>query len=519
MSETNKSILFYIIFSLFILALGTTAAFYDFDVWARLIVGKYVMQTGFVPMQDFLSYTPTHQWFDHEWGSGVIFYLTQKLFPVVGFLFLQTIVFCLTFFAITKIVKLRGLKTTNAYNFWFYYFSIMSMSYYFNNPIRSQIFTFLFFTIFLYILERARKGVGKNIELAFIPLIMAFWCNVHGGCTSGIGLIILYTIGALLEKNSIRKYIWALVGCAFAMCLTPWGYNYIPQLIQDTSAPRNLITEWRGIFTRHDLLEFWEFKSFAAVLLTTEFIVCIKKFLSKDFKIDKTAFLIIVTTMLLAIKHIKLIPFAVISMTCFLYDDFYNYFNYITKNLFNKIAPAKDILTYIIVLVFTITLIKQNGFGPYQNFMAYPVKAVEFIKLNNLKGNLLQDFTYGSYISYKLYPQNKIFMDGRYSGVYNYRLLYELDDFHLGKNGWENLLKTYPPDIILQGKPQSVFHLLKKSKDWKIAYEDEIFAVFVKANNLKKRYKMPSTNLSYYKKTLFDTDVNFVLQSKHELER
>lgn len=516
MTEKIKAIIFYIIFFIFILALGSTAEFYDYDLWARLIVGMHFLQTGSVSRQDFLSYTPTHLWFDHEWGSGVIFYLTQQIFPVMGFLLLQTIIFFLTFFFITKIVKLRGLKTTHAYNFWFYYFAIISMSYYFNDPVRSQIFTFLFFTIFLYILERSKNGIGKNIELTLLPLIMIIWCNLHGGCTAGLGLIVLYIIGEILDKKSIKKYLLTLLVTTLATCISPWGYHYLFLLAADTATPRNLITEWISIFAHNNFWDFLEFKLFVAVLLTVELGISIKRLISENLKVDKTAFLILITTLFLATKHIKLIPFAVISITCFLYDDFYTVFNYITRNLFNKVATSKDILTYFIVLVFSISVIKQNGFGPYQNWLTYPIKAVEFIKINNLKGKVLQDFTYGSYISYKLYPHNKIFMDGRFSGVYDYNLLYELENFHLGKKGWESLLKKYPSDIILQGKTQRIFPLLKNRKEWKIAYEDEIFAVFVKKQDFRISYKMPSNDLNHYKKTLFDTDVNFVLQSKHE---
>ena len=47
----------------------------------------------------------------------------------------------------------------------------------------------------------------------------------------------------------------------------------------------------------------------------------------------------------------------------------------------------------------------------------------EFLRINNIKGNIIVPFEMGSYISYKLYPQNLIFMDGRYDGVYSFKII------------------------------------------------------------------------------------------------
>ena len=73
--------LFYVMLYVYVLAFSFTGLGYDYDYWARISVGKFFMQTGLVPKQDFFSYTPTHVWYDHEWGSGVVFYIVNKLSP------------------------------------------------------------------------------------------------------------------------------------------------------------------------------------------------------------------------------------------------------------------------------------------------------------------------------------------------------------------------------------------------------------------------------------------------------
>jgi len=75
----KKSFVFYLALFLLILTFSMSANYFDYDLWARLIAGMGVVDGGHVLTQDFLSYTPVHTWFDHEWGSGVIFYLFLKL--------------------------------------------------------------------------------------------------------------------------------------------------------------------------------------------------------------------------------------------------------------------------------------------------------------------------------------------------------------------------------------------------------------------------------------------------------
>ena len=237
-------------------------------------------------------------------------------------------------------------------------------------------------------------------------------------------------------------------------------------------------------------------------------------------KMDKTKFLVLIATLYLAISHVKLIPFFVISTACFLYDDFYTVFNQIIKNIREKLnikTPAfinifvftKESLVYGIIIIFILANIKANEFEPIVNEYKYPIKEIEFVKINHIKGNLLIDFGQGSYASYKLYPDNLIFMDGRYEEVYYGYMVPLMKKFYLMNPGWDEILKKYPPDVMVIEKHYPVYNVLKTEKDWSLVYEGNLFGVFVKSKNLKKTYKKPSDDIKYYKKNLFDTNINF----------
>lgn len=511
-----KPLYFYIIFFLLCLGTATTVKDYDYDFWARLIAGMSVIQSGTVLKHDFLSYTPTHIWFDHEWGSGVIFYIVQHLFSSAGIFLLLVLLNFFIFFIITKIVALRGVKTTTAYNFLFYFFAFNSISDVLNNPIRCQIFSFLFFTLFIYILELAKKD--NNKPLFAMPFLMIIWNNLHGGCVSGIGLILIYIVGEFLNKAPIKKYIYALIPTILILPINPWDFSYIPFLIKATTMPRPEITEWWGLFSEKYIGSFMKFKIFASILLLSELAIVIKNFSIQ--KLDKTKFLVLLTTLYLGIQHAKLFPFFGISAFCFIYDDFYTMFNSIIRrvkqvlykfvpNLLNNFAIKKEVTIYLLILLFAATNVQAKSFAPLASWNRYPLQEIEFIKINNLKGNLFTSFGQGSYASYKLYPNNKIFMDGRYEEVYYDYMTPLVKKFYQTDKDWDEVLQKFPPNIILMEKDYAVYTLIKGLKNWKLIYKGKHFGVFVKADEAKKHYKNPPNNIEYYRKNIFNTDINF----------
>lgn len=507
--EKYQAGIFYIIFFLFVLAFSSTATNYDYDFWARLIAGMGFVQTGQALKQDFLSYTPTHTWYDHEWGSGVIFYLTEHFFSSAGILILQALLVFLIFFFISKTIRLSGVKTTHPYNFLFYYFAFIAASYMLNSPIRCQMFSFVFFAAFLYILELARKG--ENRPLYSIPVIMIVWNNLHGGCVAGIGLILLFLAGEFLNKKPFKKYFFALLASLAVLPINPWGFDYLPFLFMANTLQREDIAEWFGLFSNIFMFKYIKFKLFALVLLTVQAGEVMYQIISKKFKMDWTKFIVLAVTLYEAFSHVKLVPFAIFAMCVFMYDDFYTVFNKITFNFFNKIAKFKDIFIYSLITIFALSNISPKSFEPKVDFSRYPILPIEFIKMNKIEGNLLLSFGLGSYASYKLYPQNKIFMDGRYEEVYYDFMVPMLNKFYTVKPGWDEIFKKFPPDIMVIEKFYDIYPVLLKQKDWQPVFEDNTFVVFVKKTMAKKSYEVPTTDIKHYKQNLFNTDIKFPL--------
>ncbi len=472
----------------------------DNDLWARLIAGGYIFENHCVPLKDFLSYTPTHTWYDHEWGASLIFYCILKYFGNSGLILLQGILTFFTLFFCYKTIDLRPPKTTISYNILYYAIIFFAIQKSLGATIRCLLFTCLFFTMFLYILERARQD--KNKSLYLLPILMLFWCNIHGGCLSGLGLIILYCAGEFLNKNSIKKYIYTLFGCIPVLFINPYGISYVIFLFKAALMKRTYITEWKSPFINYYKYSYPLYKIYLFVMPITGIINIIKNKLSYK-QIDKTKILVLLTTMFLSIISIRHIPFFVISAGIFLYDDFYSIFNF-TKN--KTVILFKNVIIYFLIIILSLPpLIAKKEIRITET--KYPRFAIEFIKINNIKGNLFINFDWGSYAAYKLYPNNKIVMDGRYEEVYYPELLNDLKNFHLVKNDWYKIIREYKTDVMIIEKEYPVYEKMKNHADWELVFENNLSGVFIPKKDIKDKYLYPIVNDEYYNKTIFSTNL------------
>ena len=376
-----------------------------------------------------------------------------------------------------------------------------------NAPIRCHLFSFLFFAVFIYLLEKTRIKDSKVIYL--LPILVIIWNNLHGGVIAGFGLIILYTIGEFLNKKSFKKYIITGLISLFVLMINPWGIEYVKFLLMANTMQRPDVMEWFSIFHPVYLFAKIQFKIFIILILGIETISIIKmkkqnnNLVSLWQKIDKTKYIMLFVTLYLAISHVKLLPFFVISGAAYCYEDF----EIFAKNKSIEFAEKFCKILVIICCIFGITskYVKNIPLGA----KVYPHREVEFIKINELKGNILVNFGLGSFVSYKLYPQNKIFMDGRYEEVYGEDLAILLRNYYLLEKNWDEILVKYPTDIIIVERMYRVSDKLLELPNWVKVYETKDFRIFIKKDLQKEKYIQPTNDLKYYKDTLFDTSIKF----------
>lgn len=518
-----RAYLFFAVIFLFVFALGVKNNALDCDLWARLANGQHVFFHFFPLKNDIYSFAPVHNWYDPEWISSAFIYWIQKCFGVVGLTCFKIISFFLLICVLIFILFRLKAKNTPINLFYFILFSLISSQVgYLSYSARCQIFTFIIFALWLYILERTRKDNSKLFYI--LPLIMIFWQNVHGGCISGIGTLFIYFVGETLNKKPSLKYLIMFFSLILTLVISPWGVDYYGFLLKSSYIDRSFITEWKPLFNYINLQGNLFF-----FFLIISYLGCIYKlFKAKKANIsfDKTQIIMIILISYLSISHLKHIMLAMIAITIYLYDDILEFFGLIIEKIKTKIIIKEKVLNFLkkfilCIFYFAIFLYSLMVLCVYplkesyknQVKLHYPIYAMEFLKQNNIKGKIITSFQVASFVGYKYYPDYKIFVDGRQEQVYESSTVDEILDFidQTGKNP-NKILDIYQPDIVLlEQNSIPAIQYMNQDKRYSMIYMDNYFLVYV-LNKYKKNtndYIIPDKNNKNYFIKLFDTNIDF----------
>ena len=519
-----KNLIFYILLFIYVLALCVNSNALDYDLWARLVMGKHVIQTGSVLYNDIYSYTPTHTWYDPEWLTSALFYLVQSKFSAFGLTILKASLFYLLLIAIT--FAIRGYKKSKEkLNLGYYLFILLILNQLaFILGLRCQVISFIFLSIWILILEKIKQG--NNKLLCALPFLMLLWLNSHGACIAGVGILFLYGIGEFLNKNEYKKYFIALFFVCLVFFINPWGFEYIQFMFKSAVIDRSWINEWQSPLIYPFRTVFWYY-----IFLISAFFVYIYKIKLKKLKfnnLNKTKLILLLTVTILSLKYIKHAGLLVTIYSIYLYDDYFLIFNHLMNKLKNylqfttkaceNIVLIKNILFYLCIFVFSFYVLLTKPIATSHNiatFNFFPVIPMEFLKENNIKGNLFSEFFNNSFIGYKGYPDIKIFLDGRQEQVYDSEI-FDKSMFFIKQLGYtpELVVDKYKTDIFLLAKGGEKLNYFKNNPKFKLIYDDTRYVILIDKKLDKFSYKYPIKSVQYYMEHIFDTNIDFKKENK-----
>ena len=518
-----KKIIFYI--SLFLLSFifSLTKNTADLDLWHRLAVGKIFSQLGNVLYHDIFTYFPSKPlWVDHEWLSGVVFYNVSSCFGDYGIIFLKIAILFSILILIFKTNQLIYPEPEKLRIGW-YFITLISVLLGIAATLRCQAFTYLFFTLWIYVLERIRRGENRLIWI--LPVTTLLWANMHAGFFSGFGLLVFYAAGEFLNKKNPWKYIGILALCLLVTLINPYGINYWHYLMKAVTMPRPYITEWCRLNPFESFYKIIGTKIQVVLLITAlSYKIFSKNTASQKIKFDWVEIISFGVTLYLGIQHLRHIVFFSIIVAVFGYKYFAVFTNAVFKKIKDKIyglipenkhtlvSFTKFALIYSFIINACLIMITST---PLEiNLSFYPTKAVEFIKINKLKVNLLVPFNWCSYTMWKLYPQNLISIDGRYEETYKNEAYLDVSAITLynkmqNRKKWKEIFNKYHHDLILINKDTPIQKNFRELKEWKPIYEDKKAVVFVPSSTPEKKWLQPNQDENYYIKTKYENNINF----------
>jgi hypothetical protein len=407
----------------------------DGDLWAQLAVGASVWEHGHLLRHDIFAFTPTlRQWIDHEWGEGDVLYGGLKLFGPPSLMVLKMVLALGALGWGLATGRKQGCDTGILLLLAIPAAACILPGYI--PVLRSHAFTFFSFGLTLFCLEEMRGG--RVWPAAALPLVMLLWTNLHGGFVAGLGVVFLYTAAAVLSRKNIAPFVGTAAACAVVTLINPYGFKFWHYLVPALLHPRARIAEWRPL----PLLawdDFWAFRLFF-VLTVAAVLLGWKRTSPKNF----TGLVILALTAWLGWRVRRHGPFFGLAALAFAGP----YYAGVIRAKFN-LTWAVGILYAGIAFFVALKVLPGASMYPLAPVGEDPVREADILSRAGAKGNLATPFAWGSYLAWRLYPNIKVSMDGRYETAYPESTFALNNAFFDHQGDWLRLCHDYKVDFVI----------------------------------------------------------------------
>ena len=464
----------------------------DNDFWWHLKSGEYIVTHTSLPAVDPFTYPQSATIGRHEafllssyWLSQSVIYLALKGGGFTGIIVLRCVLLTALFASVY--LRMRRLRVDPWTTLILMSAALVLFGALYSGD-RPQLLTFICSSLLLWMMEVIREG--KRPSVLVVPL-MAVWANLHGGFVIGDCLLALFGVGSLIQHRGDSRMIgrcllWVAGGVA-ASFINPNGYQAFAALV--TMAQSNVsgyfITEFMSSFEaftlgRHIVSVLWW-----AIALTVVGIVTTKRRYWPDL-------LITASVAYLSCSYMRNVAFfAVVLMPVCAY--------YLDQGVLQRWGGARIVLLVKsgATLLFLALIVMTSGEYrkklaelPVQYEGILPVEPVSFIQSVGIRGNMFNEYDWGGYLLCRLYPQYRVFIDGRVvrPDVFaDYRTIISGSiEKRDGKRSSMELLQAYGVDFVIQrfyqitGPLQPLFKLLLDDRNWTPVYLDTQAYIFVK---------------------------------------
>jgi len=454
----------------------------DADFWFHLKTGQYIFATGSIPRTELFSFTYHGiPWVAHGWLSGVLFYAVWSTVGPKVLIFL--------FALLTAIAFWIAFKRANSHPFFAGIAMLIGVWTALPNiGVRPRVFSILFASIYLAVLDRFARGVKEQQIWWLVPL-MALWANLHGGFLIGLALIALTAMGIVLDRWTgvleqsdafrvrLRTLLLVFVGCGGAALLNPYGIRLYTGPIAVLRSPifQDLVSDWLSP----------DFHQAATRPLMFLMLMTITVLVLSPRRPKPSEVLLFIATVYATLKTQRnAVLLAMVSVPLFA-----TYFqNWFESTKFGKSFAAGRAFSnprFVLVLgvAFFLPLValaanrRATAYAaPTQEALQVPVKAVEYLEQNGIAGNTLAvPNVWGAYVLWAA-PNNPVYIDGR--DVYPDTFVQEFVDIIRGLKDWRGPFDQRGVQIVLI-EPNSVLdRQLSEAPGWERIYQDDMSVIF-----------------------------------------
>lgn len=485
-------------FAALFLSLLTFIPLTDPDYFWHQKTGQYLLEMGRLPSGDIFSYTfAGRPWVLHEWLFELLLasiYAQLGAFGVkLMVAFLATTTLVITYTMANRILGKPYAALCLA--LLFFIFGATGIS-----P-RPQMLTFFFFAAFLRVLI-GFKYYRENRGLLALPALMMLWVNFHGGYAAGLALLALFAACEWLkflamehrDSEQRRRLRWlslTAIATLLSSLVNPyfvWLWLY-PFQVMGMEASSTYITEWHSPNFHHLQNQGYLVLVFAFLIVTT--------YRQRKADITELTVPLFFTAMgFVASRHIPLaaivlIPFSAAALaqhplTQIIPERWLRGCSAWHARLIRKDHDLGDkeylfnwLLLGVLISGFLLYYPIYHAKDSEKANAQVPVKAVDFILQAGIRGRMFNTYHYGGYLIYRLYPTQKVFIDGR-ADIYGDAFMKEYIEISGGSENWEKLFGRHNIDYVLIQRNEPLRQLLLARGDFKLVYEDEVNSLLLR---------------------------------------
>ena len=455
----------------------------DPDLFARVATGRLVLRDWSVPIIDPFAFTLKKDlWIDHEWLSGVIFYLSVNLFGDAGILFLRILMMGLTLWLLSAAMYARARCLP---------FGVLAAvplcAYVWTSPLRAQVFTYAALAALGWIMVRVRR-TERVPKLYLIAPIFAAWTNLHGGVVAGLGVFLTFCACQIYSKRE-QRFDWILVGLAAlaGAAVSPYGVvRYWGYLLDAVAMERPTIQEWAAL----DPI------SGTGIIWLIWVVLLLLGMSAERARLQLSEFAVIAVSVLAGLKANRLTAIAVIIGAS--YGSVYlaagcDRILSLTPGLIAPIRRSILLVAIVFMSVSTLSISRQLfSAATYKLTLEnYPVLALDWLRSNRRGGKLLNDFNVGSFALWRLYPNFLISLDGRYETVYPDQTVERVScALTPSCDQWRATISEIAPDFVLIATNELPAWQARSSL--RVGYSDSKFTVLEANPALPQTQRAPA---------------------------
>lgn len=453
----------------------------DSDTWWHLATGRYLVTHRALPVPDPFAFTtylgqPAYPEevaarrfnLTHEWLAQVALYLIYAAAGFPGLVLVRAL--CLMAFCAT-IGWIAWGRTHGFYRSVGAAVAAATAAHIFATD-RPYLVTFLLIAVTVAILESGRRWW-------ILPPLFLVWANLHGGFFSGWLVLGAYCAAALYQRwrgkpVTAERTLWLTSGLSVLVSgVNPNGFAVLPMMLYYRKSPmQSSLWEWQYPNP-------WPPSPFSVLLVAAGILLIWKR--REVRPVDWLLYLGFGALSTMAVRNTILAALVGPLMLA-------SYWPWARRAL----PAAVDWLAAAALLAGSLTL---AGGGHAFQFRAadwkYPSGAADFLLAHHIAGPLFNTYELGGYLIWRLWPQEKVFVDGRALNETVYqdtqRIQFNADASN-GKSGAE-LLRQYGIEVILMngfeytsGSPYLLPAALSDphQTEWKLVYRDAAALIFMR---------------------------------------